>query len=151
MATIGSANRYYMGAYMSASKLNTPFVQWKNPDGIKALRKLTRANSMASVLFQWMVQYMDEENCLVASQKVIGEAIGAHPKTVSKAVAYLKAHKYIFVYKSGMSNVYTLNADIVWKGKGDDHAIFEMRGTVLLGKDEQDEKEPEKKPFRVVK
>ena len=124
---------------MSLTRRNSKFVQLADPDGIKAMQVLSKANSKAASLFFLMMKYIDNENCLIASGQVLAEKMGCSPKTIQRNVKFLKEHNYIAVFKSGTSNVYTLNSDIVWKADGEKRASALLQGRVLLGLDEQDE------------
>jgi len=121
----------------SATKKNSPFVQLSDPDGIKAMRLLTNANPMAANVFYLFMQHMDSQNCLIVSMDTIGGKLGISRPTVYRAVKYLKENNYIAVLKSGTSNVYTLNANIVWKDRGDKKVEALLYGAVLLSLDEQ--------------
>jgi len=119
------------------SRKNAPFIQLADPDGIKALRMLYRDNKAAGDLFFFMTQHMDHTNCLIASMEVFAKALCKSRQTVSKSVKYLAINRYIQVRKTGPSNVYTLNCDIVWKSYGSAKAYAALQGTVLLSEDEQ--------------
>ncbi len=124
---------------MSVIKKNTPFVQLADPDGIKAMRALSAKNPNAASLFYLMMQYIDQENCLIASRQVLASKMQCSTKTIQRSVKYLKEHRYIDVFRTGTSNVYTLNSDIVWKADGERRASALLQGKVLLDLDEQDE------------
>jgi hypothetical protein len=123
---------------MSATNLNTNFIQLSDPTGIKALRVLTTTNPTASIVFQFMYQHMGKDNCLVASQLAIGNAIGYSRQTVAKAIKYLIEYRYVAMFKSGHSNVYTLNADLVWRTSGSERVNAMLQGSVLLDLEEQE-------------
>ncbi|MDQ6961330.1 MAG: replication/maintenance protein RepL [Mariprofundaceae bacterium] len=132
----------------SATKKNSAFIQLTDPDGIDAMRVLTKANAMAANVFYFLMKYMDTDNCLVVSMHTISLSVGVSRQTISKSVSYLKKHQYIAVFKSGTSNVYTLNSNIVWKDRGDKKVEALLYGAVLLSLDEQ---EPESKKNASIK
>jgi len=123
---------------MSALKKNLPFVQLSDPDGVEAMRLLMLSNSAAANVFCLFMQYMDKQNCLIVSMDTVGSKLGMARSTVYRAVKYLRDNKYIAVYKSGSTNVYTLNANIVWKDRGDRKSEALLYGSVLLSLDEQE-------------
>ena len=100
----------------SALNKNFAFVQLSDPDGIKAVTALfAKAPTNApGRLFMLMLELMDESNGLIASQTILASRLGVSRPTISSAVKYLQKHKYIAIYKSGNSNVYFLNASLVW-------------------------------------
>jgi len=122
---------------MSATKLNRKFVQLADPTGLKSLRVLTQHNPSASIVFQFLIQHMGTDNCLVASQGAIGSAIGYSRQTVAKSIKFLNANRYIAIFKSGHSNVYTINADLVWRSSGAERINAILQGNVLLDLGEQ--------------
>jgi len=134
----------------SATKRNPDFVQLKDPDGIKAMRLLTKANPMAANVFYLFMQYMDKSNCLIVSMATIGSKLDISRPTVYRAVKYLKENRYIAVLKSGTTNVYCLNSDIVWKDNGDKRLEALLYGAVLLSLDEQEKPVKENKQLRLV-
>jgi len=123
---------------MSGTKLNRSFVQLADPDGINAMIALSKANTKAAALFYFMMKYIDKDNCLIVSMDTLGAKMDCSPRTASRAVRYLREHRYIAVFKSGSMNVYTLNSDIIWKDYGDKRTDALLQGAVLLGLEEQD-------------
>jgi len=123
---------------MSATKLNKRFVQLSDPDGILAQEALTRANPAAATLFLFFMRKIDADNCLIVSQDIISEYMRTSVRTAQRAIKFLKDNNYIQVFKSGSSNVYTLNADIVWKSDGEGRVNALLTGKVMLSLVEQE-------------
>jgi len=116
------------------------FVQVTNPDGINAMRALTKKHPQAASLFYILMEHMNENNCVMVSMALLARKMGVSRQTTSKAVTYLKTHRYLVVYKVGTTNAYSLNADLVWKSKSGDNRFEAMlTGKVLLTLDEQDD------------
>lgn len=131
---------------------NFNFTQVSDPDGWNAINELYRLNPTAGQLFIEMVKLMDESNGLIASMVALGARIDKTRQTVSKAVTFLAKNKYIAIYKSGNSNIYTLNANIVWKNKGFKKFEAELYCNVLLNLDEQPEEvKEEAKQLELIK
>jgi len=126
-----------MAREMDEKRRNTPFIQLTDPTGIEAVRTLYKENRIAGDLFFFMSQHMDHTNCLIASMDVLAAAISRSRQTVSKTVKFLAENRYICVRRTGASNVYTLNADIVWKSYGHGKQYAALQGTVLLSSEEQ--------------
>jgi len=118
-------------------KKNFRFTQVSDPDGWEAINALYKANPTAGSLFVEMVQLMDSSNGLIASMSTLGARIGKTRQTVAKAVSYLEKNKFIQVFKSGNTNVYTLNASLVWKDSGYKRVEAQLYCSVLLSLDEQ--------------
>jgi len=123
----------------SALKKNIAFVQLSDPDGIKAVSALfaKAPTKTPGQLFMLMMRLMDRGNGLIASQTILANRLGVSRPTLAAAVKYLAANKYIAVFKSGASNVYTLNASLVWKDYGYKKVEAELDCKVLLALDEQ--------------
>jgi len=126
---------------MSALKKNLSFVQLSDPDGIKAVSALfaKAPTKTPGQLFLLMMELMDKSNGLIASQSILAARLGISRPTLAAAVKYLTDNKYIAVYKSGTSNVYTLNASLVWKDYGHKKVEAQLDCRVLLSLDEQDD------------
>jgi len=115
------------------------FVQITDPDGVNALQVLTEKNPKAACLFCILMKHMDATNCVMVSMSLLAKKMGTSRQTTSKSVQYLKAHRYIMVYKVGTTNAYSLNADLVWKSaSGNNRMEAMLTGKILLSLDEQD-------------
>lgn len=92
----------------------------------------------AGILF-FLIDHMDNYNAVVVSYEVIQEYFNISKSTVSRAVAYLKKHGFIFVYKSGTSNVYAVNDRLVWKSWHKNIKFSKFPANVILSLEEQDQ------------
>jgi len=130
------------------------FTQVDVKDGWDAISNLYLKNPTAGAIFIEMTKSMDESNGLVASMETLGARVGKTRQTVAKACKFLKENKYIEVYKTGSSNVYVLNANIVWKDKHHKRVEAELYCKVLLSLNEQpkdiQEKEEKTRRLKVV-
>ena len=61
---------------------------------------------------------MDKYNAVICSYKVFQETLGMGQATVARCVKYLKDHGFLYVYKTGTSNVYVANKNLVWNSWG---------------------------------
>jgi hypothetical protein len=66
------------------------------------------------------------------------ERLGRSRQTISKAVNLLKEHGFLYVYKAGTTNVYTLNPEIAWKNHGDKVVYSRFPANVMLSLSEQE-------------
>ena len=71
--------------------------------------------------------------------KVFQEALGVGQATIARAIKYLKDNGFIYVYKSGSSNVYVANNDLVWNSWGTNLEYCEFPANIVLSKSEQEE------------
>jgi len=118
---------------------NYSFIQLSDPDGIEAMQLITKENPMAANVFYLLMKNMDKQNCLIVSMSTLASKLHVCRNSISRAIKYLRENKYIAIYKSGTTNVYTLNANIVWKDRGDRKMEALLYGKVLLSLDEQDD------------
>ena len=117
---------------------NPPFFQFREHN-FKLIRKLNEKSPTAANLFFFLVEHMDKRtNSLIVSQDALCEVLNASKKGIYNAIQQLVQGKYVQVLKMGVSNVYCINADIVWTKRHDElyHARFNT--TVYLTSSEQD-------------
>lgn len=105
------------------------------------LRELCKENPKALELLFFIFEHMDKFNALVCSYAVFQEALGVSKATIQRSVKYLKDHGYLYVYRSGTSNVYVANDDLVWKSWGTNHEYCEFPANVVLSSSEQMKRE----------
>jgi hypothetical protein len=118
---------------------NPPFFQFRTHN-FKLIRKLNEKSPTAANLFFFLVEHMDKRtNSLIVSQDALCEVLNASKKGIYNAIKQLVDGKYLQVLKCGVSNVYCINADIVWTKRADElyHARFNT--AVYLTSSEQDE------------
>ncbi|HCH1318502.1 TPA: replication/maintenance protein RepL, partial [Vibrio parahaemolyticus] len=121
------------------AKKNNNFTQLNNAYGWKAMRTITRENQTAFEVFTFLGEHMDKSNAVMCSMSVLQEFTGKGRTTVSNAVKYLKENGVLSVLKSGNSNVYVLNPDLIWKAANTAKPYCEFEGKVLVSKKENEE------------
>lgn len=119
---------------------NSPFSEFaqlnlKNTDYIISLNK-QNPNAVNILLF--MFEHMNGLNAMSCSQKVFMERFQLSRSTVARAIADLKKHGFIYIAKNGASNVYHINANLVWKSWGKNTKYCEFPVNVVLSLSEQD-------------
>lgn len=117
---------------------NPLFFQFREHN-FKLIRKLNEKSRIAANLFFFLVENMDKRtNSLIVSQEALSEVLGCTRMSVYNATKLLTIEKYVNVLKSGVNNVYCVNADIVWTKRADDlyHARFNT--SIYLTSSEQD-------------
>ena len=123
------------------SERNAPFFQFRKHN-FNLIRKLIDENPIASKMFMFFIENMNQHsNSLVVSQESLSEVLGCGRTSIYNAVKHLVEGKYIQVLKSGVNNVYCVNADIVWTKKRGElyHARFNT--SIYLTSSEQDEEQ----------
>jgi len=85
----------------------------------RELERMAARHPAASAIFLMMSNMMDKSNGLVISMSAIALRLDLNIRTVSRAVRYLSAHKYIKIARTGQSNVYYMNSNLTWKGRTD--------------------------------
>lgn len=119
---------------------NSPFSEFaqlnlKNTDYIISLNK-QNPNAVNILLF--MFENMNGLNAMSCSYKVFMERFQLSRSTVSRAIAELKEHGFIYTAKNGTSNIYHINSNLVWKSWGKNTKYCEFPVNVVLSLSEQD-------------
>ncbi len=120
------------------------FVQ-VNLDYTNQIIQLARTSSKAAQVFAFLVEHMDGYNALVCSFAVIQEALDMSRASAARAVKVLKDSKFIDIKKSGTTNVYLINSELVWKSWGTNYKYAEFNAKVLIAESEQEHEKPETK------
>jgi len=116
------------------------FVQ-VNKEAYKLEDKLMSESPMAYRIFRFLVNNMDGYNAVVCSQTVLQEKFEVGRTTVYKAVKLLKDKNFLSVYKSGTTNVYSINKNIVWNSWGSNFKYAKFGANILISQSEQQEDE----------
>ena len=121
-------------------RVNANFVQLYD-DNLDLIMLMTKDNPTALSVFLWVVKYMDNRNALVASQQAIADSLGLHKNTVYLAVKYLREMKALTVLRSSNTNIFALNAQIVWRDTADAKRFAHFDAKVYVTEFEQQEEE----------
>lgn len=113
------------------------FVQ-VNKDAYKAEDWLMAKSPIAYRIFKFLINNMDSYNAVICSHQVFQDTFLISKPTVTRAVKLLKDKKYIDVYKSGTSNVYAINKNIVWNSWGTNYEYAKFGANIILSADEQE-------------
>jgi hypothetical protein len=120
------------------TRVNANFTQLYD-DQLDLIILMTKENPTALTVFLWIVKFMDDRNALVASQQTIADALGLHKNTVYLAVKYLKEKKALIVLRSSNTNVFAMNAQIVWRDSADAKRFAHFDAKVYVSEFEQHE------------
>lgn len=125
-----------------ANARKSPFSRFYqiNKDNSEYLRSCLKENPKALELLFFVFDHMDKYNAVVCSYKVFQEALGMSKATIQRSVAYLKEHGFLYVYKTGSSNVYVANKDLVWNSWGNNVEYCEFPANIILSASEQEER-----------
>lgn len=111
-----------------------------NKDNSDYLRSCLDENPKALKLLLFIFDHMDKYNAVICSYKVFQETLGMGQATVARCVKYLKDHGFLYVYKTGTSNVYVANKNLVWNSWGNNVEYCEFPANIILSAPEQEER-----------
>lgn len=111
-----------------------------NKDNSEYLRSCLDENPKALKLLFFVFDHMDKYNAVMCSYQVFQEASGLSKATVQRCIKYLKDNGFLYVYKSGSSNVYVANKDLVWNSWGNNVEYCEFPANIVLSASEQEER-----------
>ena len=108
------------------------------------LQKLVNEQPKALNILYFIFDNMDEDNALVCNYKVLEETFGYSISTIKRCIKYLKDNKYLYVYKTGVSNIYLADDRLVWEPYGDTE-FSTFHANVIISTSEQEQKAGEPK------
>lgn len=125
-----------------ANSRKSPFSRFYqvNKDNSEYLRSCLDENPKALKLLLFIFDHMDKYNAVICSYQVFQEALGMSGRTVSRCVKYLKDNGFLYIYKSGTSNVYVANKDLVWNSWGSNVEYCEFPANIIISASEQEER-----------
>jgi len=115
-------------------KKNHDFVQFTRK-GLSVLSSIT--NPIALRVFLFLSEKMDRENKIIVSQQTLAEVLGVSRQSISTAVKELVDKQMLMILKTGSSNIYCLNANVVWTTYGNRKEYATFKATVFISKTEQ--------------
>ena len=114
--------------------------------------KLMKESLVAYRRWRFLANNMDSYNAVIVSQEVLTEIFEVSRSTIYRAVKILDEGNYIKIYKSGTSNVYALNDDMVWNSWGTNKKYSKFNANVIISENEQtEEMQKELKDLKVEK
>lgn len=109
-----------------------------NKKNIIHLIKASQENPSAMSVLLFFIEHADRMNALVVSYKALQEFLEVSQATIARSIKYLRDKGFVYVYKSGSSNVYVLNSDLVWSNSGNKVKYCKFPVTIMLTASEQD-------------
>ncbi|QBY45932.1 replication/maintenance protein RepL (plasmid) [Arsenophonus nasoniae] len=113
------------------------FIQFSEKN-IGAVREIFKKNTVSGDIFLFLTEFMNKNNAVVCSHRVLEEVTGKKRTTVSLAIKCLKDNGFITILKMGTSNVYVLNPHVVWRAWRTNKAYCKFEGPILLSKSENE-------------
>lgn len=117
--------------------VNNNFLQLYK-DHLPVIRKVIKESPQAAEMLIWMMENMNDRNALLVSQQALAEAMNCHRNTINNHIRYLKEMKAIFTLKSGASNIYYLNKEIVWQDNAHNKKFGKFGATIVVAESEQE-------------
>jgi hypothetical protein len=107
----------------------------------EAWAQLVRTNQRAAALLHVLVSQMDSQAAVVASRSTLAQLVGYSEATVKRAVADLKADRWIEVIQLGGKggvNAYVVNSRVAWADSRERLPSARFSAVVIARRDEQD-------------
>ena len=117
---------------------NSDFVQLYRKN-MPAVRDAIREQPVAAEIFMFLSEHMNYNNAVVASDTILQEMTGKSRTTIYRAKKFLVDKGYLTIMKSGNSNVYALNPNLVWSSWRTNKKYCEFDGTILISRSENQE------------
>lgn len=111
-----------------------------NRDTYKLEDKLMKQNPLAYRIWRFLANHMDNYNAVMVSYVALTEVFEVSRTTVYRAIKVLEDNDYIRIYKSGTSNVYTLNDEMVWSSWGSNRPYSKFQANIIIAESEQSDK-----------
>jgi DNA-binding transcriptional ArsR family regulator len=119
--------------------VNTDFSQVYNRHW-STFRALVDDYPTALKVFTWLIEKADRRNALVASYSTMSRGLNLAERTIRNSITYLKEKNLITVLKSGTTNIYVLNDQVIWKDTADRKDKFsQFSAEVIITASEQEE------------
>ena len=100
---------------------------------------LIKTSPLAYRILQFLVQNMDHYNAIVCSYKVLQEYFEVSQPSVARAIKLLKEYQFVYVVKSGTSNIYLVNKTLYWNSWGTNYANAKFGVSLVVSLSEQEE------------
>lgn len=137
------------GCEQEEAKKNHNFIQLKRP-AIKYFRSLMKDNPLAAQIFSFLMEHMDYRNAVVCSSTVLREYFEVSRMSVYRALKCLKESHFLIIGKSGSTNVFIVNPEIVWSSYASAKKFCEFQGTIFMSETENKDLEVKAKKFKEI-
>lgn len=129
-----------LGSASPATAKHSTWVQTER-SAHEAWAQLVRTNQRAAALLHVLVSQMDSHAAVVASRATLAALAGYSEATVKRAVADLRADRWIEVVQLGGKggvNAYVVNSRVAWASSRDQLGAAHFTATVVARRTEQD-------------
>lgn len=120
------------------SRENKDFVMYYRKF-IDDITKLAGENYTAFRIFQFFCKHMDSSNALVISTQALSDILELSTRTVQRATKYLNENGWVCILKSGNTNAYIVNPELVWTAYADQKSSCKFKSNVILSSSENAE------------
>lgn len=103
---------------------------------IFAVSELGMDDPQALKVFLFLVRHMGQTNAVVCSMDLMAKMLRISRQTISAKIRKLVEGNWLCVMKSGKSNVYIINPEIVWTSYADQKKYCDFKATVMLDYDD---------------
>lgn len=119
---------------------NSPFSNFYqfNREHSKDMIKLAGKHPKSHQILLFLLDQMDNYNAVVCSYKVLCEALEMSESTAKRAVKVLKDAGFIAIYKSGTTNIYTVNKKLAWSSWGTNYQYAKFGANIIISESEQE-------------
>ncbi len=114
------------------------YVQFEK-QAMRAHRELIRKTPIGAEILDLIIEYMDDNNALVASQATIAEVLDVNQSTVSRAVQILIKNDWLQRIKVGNASAFVVNSGVFWQQARNKRHYSIFKATVLASSTEQSE------------
>jgi DNA-binding transcriptional MocR family regulator len=110
----------------------------------EAWSKLIAASPLAARIMHVLASKVGDNNAVVISQGTLAKLLGAHRRSVTRAIALLESDRWIEVRQigdRGTVNAYVLNDRVIWHGPRDGLRYSLFSAAVVVSSEEQPDNE----------
>lgn len=100
------------------------------------MRWLMQKSGIASSILNFIMEHMDYKNALICSYAVLMDYFNVSKPTITRAIKLLYDNGFIDILKSGTSNIYIVNYQIVWCSWENQKKYCKFDGKVLISQTE---------------
>ncbi len=104
---------------------------------IKYILNSKLKNGIAQSIFLYLAKEMDLEAKIIISQQTLAEIFAVQRSTINLAIKELIDNELIKILKVGNSNIYCLNAYVVWNQYRTNLEFAKFKAVVIVSKKEQ--------------
>jgi len=105
-------------------------------DHMPEMRWLMQKNGTAASMLNFIMEHMDSKNALMCSYEVFMDYFGISKDTVRRYIKLLYDNGFIDILKSGTSNVYIVNQEVVWNSWNNQKQYCAFDGKILVSRTE---------------